>query len=74
MLDQIGKAVVDQGGPETDDENFLAEGMEYVMAISEDEPTLREALNGDEREVWFSVAKVWFSPVLSKILKTESRT
>ena len=74
MLDQIGKAVVDQGGPETDDENFLAEGMEYVMAISEDEPTLREALNGDEREVWFSVAEVRFSPVLSKILKTESRT
>ena len=58
MLDQIGKAVVDQGGAEADDEDFLAEGMEYAMAISEDEPTLRDALNGNEREAWLDTIEV----------------
>ena len=47
VLDQKGKRV-DQGADDVE----LADEMETALAISEDEPTLREALNGDEREAW----------------------
>ena len=39
-----GKIFVDQGGVNT--------FMENAMVMSKDEPSLREALNGDERVVW----------------------
>ena len=42
----------DQGGVEVDEVALLGEEMEDAMAISEDEPSLREALNGDERAAW----------------------
>ena len=48
VLDLKGKGV-DHG---VDDVELLADEMETALAISEDEPTLREALKGDEREAW----------------------
>lgn len=50
--DQIGKEVVDPGGAEADNEVLLAEGMEYAMVVSGDEPSLKEVLSRDEREAW----------------------
>ena len=49
VLDQKGKAVDDQGG---DVDEWMGDEMETALAISEDEPSLREALNGDEKEAW----------------------
>ena len=46
LLSHKGKAS-EQGG-----EKLFADEMEYAMAISEDEPSLKEALSGDEREAW----------------------
>ena len=47
-----GKVPVDQGGVDVIDGQFLKKEIENAMAISEDEPSLKEALNGDEREAW----------------------
>jgi hypothetical protein len=49
MLDQKGKVLMGKGG---DVDGLLADEMETALAISEDEPSLREALNGDEKEAW----------------------
>lgn len=46
--DQIEKEVVDPGGAEADNEVLLAEGMEYAMVVSGDEPSLKEVLSRDE--------------------------
>ena len=48
-LNQIGKVIVDQGGVMGDE---VALEMEHALALSEDEPKLREALNGEERVAW----------------------
>ena len=50
-LHQNGKSL-DQGGVIDEDEMMPGEEMESALAMSEDEPSLREALNGDEREAW----------------------
>ena len=42
------KVFVDQGGDEINDSQLL----ESALAMSEDEPSLREALNGNERTAW----------------------
>ena len=47
-LNQKGKAC----DKEADDVELLADEMETALAISEDEPSMREALSGDEREAW----------------------
>src|SRR6202522_300616 len=49
-LHQNGKSL-DQGGVVEEDALF-GEDIEIALAISEDEPSIREALNGDEREAW----------------------
>ena len=49
-----GKAV-DQGG---DDVELWGDEIETALAISEDEPSLREALSGDECEVWMDAIEV----------------
>ena len=53
-LSRKGKGLPDQGGEDVDeDEDMLfGEDMEDAMVISEDEPSLREDLNGDERVAW----------------------
>ena len=51
-LSQKWKRSSDQGGVEVDEAALLGEEMEDAMAISEDEPSLREALNGEERVAW----------------------
>lgn len=52
LIDPKGE-VLDKGGVVVD-ESKLAEEMETALAISEDELFLREALNGEEREVWLN--------------------
>ena len=47
-LDQKGKGR-DQGDADVE---LLVDEMETALAISEDEPSLREALSGNEREAW----------------------
>lgn len=46
------KDIVDQGGVNIDEVALFREGMESTLAISEDEPSLREAFNGSECEAW----------------------
>jgi hypothetical protein len=43
------RKVIDRG---IDDVELLGDEMETALVISEDEPTLREALSGDKREAW----------------------
>jgi hypothetical protein len=52
MLEDNGS--LEPGGVELDmsEEKWFHEAMEVAMAASEDEPTLSEALNGDERSEW----------------------
>jgi predicted trehalose synthase len=52
MLSPNGKVPVDQGGVDVNSVGLLTDEVENAMAISEDEPSLREALNGDERATW----------------------
>ena len=52
MLNPKRKGVVDQGGVNIDEATLSVEEMESALAISEDEPSLREALSGDERQAW----------------------
>ena len=49
-LHQNGKSL-DQGGG-IDEVELFGREMESALAISEDEPSIREALNGEEREAW----------------------
>ena len=51
-LNQKGKGSVDQGGVDTDEVARFGGEMESALAISEDEPSLREALSGSEHEAW----------------------
>jgi hypothetical protein len=48
--DRNGKSL-DQGGV-IGESALSREEMESVLAMSEDEPSIREALNGEEREAW----------------------
>ena len=43
---------LDQKGKGDADVELLVDEMETALAISEDEPSLREALSGNEREAW----------------------
>ena len=49
-LHRNGKSL-DQGGG-IDEVELFGREMESALAISEDEPSIREALNGEEREAW----------------------
>ena len=49
VTDQKGKGIKDQGGVDIE---LGGDEMETALAISEDEPSLKEALSGDEREAW----------------------
>ena len=51
-VNQKGKSPLDQGGVDEDTVAMSGEEIENAMAISEDEPSLKEALNGDERTAW----------------------
>ena len=51
-LNQNGKLFVDQGGVDANEFGLSAVDIENAMVMSEDEPMLSEALNGDEREAW----------------------
>ena len=48
-MDQKGKGIKDQGGVDIE---LGGDEMETTLAISKDEPSLKEALSGDEREAW----------------------
>ena len=51
-ITQKGMVIFDQGGADTNEAGWSNMEMENAMAISEDEPLLKEALKGDEREAW----------------------
>ena len=53
-LNQKGKAL----DKEADYVELLADEMETALAISEDEPSIREALSGDERVAWMDAIEV----------------
>jgi hypothetical protein len=50
-LDEKGRELLEQGG--VDEMELHGMIVEEAMAISEDEPSLSEALGGDEKEAWF---------------------
>ena len=49
VTDQKGKGIKNQGGVNIE---LGGDEMETTLAISKDEPSLKEALSGDEREAW----------------------
>jgi hypothetical protein len=55
VLGQRGEVLLDQGGVDLDEVAAFGEEMENAMAISEDEPSLKEALGGDKRTAWIDV-------------------
>ena len=56
---ESGLLPVEQGGVEMDAEPVgMVLDSEHAMAISEDEPSLSEALSGDERTAWFDAIDV----------------
>ena len=47
-----GKIFVDQDKVEANERKSLEEEIENMLAMSEDEPSLKDALNGDECTAW----------------------
>jgi hypothetical protein len=61
VLDDNG--ILEPGGVELDkcEEDWFSKVMEMAMVVSEDEPTLMEALNGNEQSEWSDVVDVELS-------------
>ena len=69
VLNQNRK-MLDQGGVDVDtSDRELSEEMETALAISEDEPTLREALSGDEHEAWLDAIQAAIEAELTQMEK-----
>ena len=54
VLNPKRKGVIDRGRVNIDEATLSVEEMESALAISEDEPSLREALSGDECQAWLN--------------------